>query len=509
MPTFFKRRYMRGRPGRREKVVGVVVLCITGVLVGLFALTGGLFAETVESVGPLRAMKNYIGLSEESPFRARHSYSSTPSHERLVAEALLPATVGDWQRETTGLESAGAADQDWGGAIHRFAAEYINNEQKITVELAELADPQAAAELFDQRRPSGAEDARFGRQGWQASDERAAGFWSGRYYMELNSDAVSVTEAVRGLASRQLAYGGPFGGQGEGTPIMGEENRGTVEPAAGKARFAEVDDPAIMAPTEIERYAENLYEKINGKEGMFREFNVVDLRFGQYVNVRTQETFDVYVYDMARPVNAMGIFMKEFPPSPPKVDIGRKGYRSGYSIYFWKGPYYVNVLAPTEGNDQTQAAATRVAEAIAVTIADEGKSFWAEDLLAADEQVADSFRYIATGGLGFEFIKRLFLAEYKTGEMEYELFLHRSESAGEAAKLFEQFVEETQKYDTILSNEKSENGAIVAADVLGIYTVAFYEGSVFGGATECEDLELARKKAGELLERVKAARAGE
>src|SRR6478672_6777620 len=92
MPSFFARRYMRGQPRRTERLVGAFVLVLLAVIVGLFALTGGLFANVVHRVPLLTKAKDAIGISETPLFVAdpKNAKPRAPSHAVQEAMSLLP-----------------------------------------------------------------------------------------------------------------------------------------------------------------------------------------------------------------------------------------------------------------------------------------------------------------------------------------------------------------------------------------------------------------------------------
>ncbi|HSW44981.1 MAG TPA: DUF6599 family protein, partial [Phycisphaerae bacterium] len=267
-------------------------------------------------------------------------------------------------------------------------------------------------------------------------------------------------------------------------------------PTAGAARFPDLGDAEIFSPTRIERYTDNLYQKINGRESQFRQFGFVELRVGQYQHVPGKQVFDAYVFDMGEAVNAMGIYMTEKSGSAHAIDLGREGYVSGASVYFWKGRYYVYVLGPADGeNDGAAKVAERISRAIEATIADDFEPFWAEKLLPAEDRVPDSMSYRATSGLGFDFLKGMFVAEYKTGDKTYQMYVIRSDDTAGARKVFEQFAEATAKYDKILSRGASPGGETMAIESVGRFGAAFFKGRYFGGVTDCEDRNLAERKA--------------
>jgi len=278
--------------------------------------------------------------------------------------------------------------------------------------------------------------------------------------------------------------------------------------ASGGAKFAEVGGN-IVAPTKIERFTDNLYEKIDGREGQFRAYHFVELRFGQYVDTRAQQAFDVYIYDIAEPVNAMGIYMTERSTGAESLEIGREGYVSGSNVYFWKGKYYVNVLGPAEGGAAGLAASRQIALAIAESIADTGGTMWAEELLPKEDRVPNSFKYRATSALSYDFLEHMYLADYKTIGKAYTMFVMKTASPAAGRELFKKLAEATAKYDKIVSREPSEDGETMVSDSLGIFAVAFNKGVFLGGVVECDDQELAVKRAAALRASMPKDAAGE
>src|SRR5207244_12564465 len=110
---------------------------------------------------------------------------------------------------------------------------------------------------------------------------------------------------------------------GAGAP-QAASRKPQAAPAAGAARFAEVG--GLDVPAKVERFTDNLYEKIDGREPMFRSFNFAELRFGQYLDGKNKQAYDVYLYDMSEPNNALGIFMKERSGATASAGVGRESY---------------------------------------------------------------------------------------------------------------------------------------------------------------------------------------
>lgn len=280
-------------------------------------------------------------------------------------------------------------------------------------------------------------------------------------------------------------------------------------PGSGQARFAELEGGDVEAPTRSERFTDNLYEKIDGREGQFRAFGFVELRFAQYQDTRQRSTFDVYIYDMGQPNNAMGIYTAEKSEGAERLDIGGEAYISGQNVYYYKGKYYVNVLGPAEGGGSAAEISKKIAIAIAETIADSGGRLWADTALPKENR-AGSLRYQATSALAHDFLERFFFAKYQVDGIDFEMFAHKAPSAADAAELFSKYAAATAKYETVVSREKTDGGETLVSDSLGTFTVAFHKGVYFAGVSNCrKNQDLAVRQAAVLRGRLNAKDPGE
>jgi len=517
MPTFFARRYMRGKPTPTEKRVGLFVLVLLGVLVLIFLLTGGLFKDFVDSRPMLAKARDFFGISEQPLFVAdpENLTAPAPPRELRVAESMLPGSLAQGVKgselRTFSLRSVSPSAEKDAGFVEAmralkgrwvYARDYRGSgEGYLTAWVADLSEPGAAREACQNRTPDQSRPLAVGRSGWLA--DRSAGFWSGRYYTEIragNSGETSPESLARSLAGVQLLYGGPFNESAQEKAGKPESSPEEGPAGTGAARFAEVPGSELIPPSRIDRYAENLYEKIDGKESAFRSFFVVDLKFGQYADPAAQQTFDAYIYDMAAPVNAMGMYMSERPPSAAALPLGREGYASGTSVFFWKGQYYVNVMGPSDGGDQALASARKIAAAIAETIADDGKPFWADELLPVENRVPNSLSYQATSALGYEFLQRMFFARYEVESKRLQMFLTKTADPEAARSLFARFADATARYDKLLSREPLADGGRFIWEMAipgrpSKFGAAFHKGPYFGGVHEADEQRLAADSA--------------
>lgn len=325
-------------------------------------------------------------------------------------------------------------------------------------------------------------------------------FWAGRYYTEFvgsQSGNGTLEDVARVIAQQQLVYSDTGT---EVQPTTGPSGVAPNSPTAG-ARFPEVGGD-IVAPARIDRYTDNLYEKIDGREGQFRSFHFVELRVGQYLDTRKQQAFEAFLYDMAEPVNAMGIYSSERSEDAEPLAVGNEGYVSGENAYFWQSKYYVNVLGPADAGAEAAETARKIAAAISATIPEDKTSFWADELLPKADRLPNTFKFRATSALGYEFLENMYLADYETGGKKYSMFAMKAGDAAAAKVLFDKLAEATAKYDKVVLRQPSAGGETLIGESLGIYSVAFCRGPYLAGVVECEDQALATKQADALRERI-------
>lgn len=487
MPTFFARHYARKSVPVAETVIGVVILL----------LAAGLVVAMVRTVRPadrklFQLDAKYLNTTGE-PREARRGAQIMPVLPLPwkpvgAVEAGEPDAVSAWAGDGADVLRSNGLVRAYRGRFQTVGA----HDSRATVTVYDMGSPQNAAAVIGLRRPSGAGPCAFGRGGWAAGTR--IGFWSGRYYTEVESAGANaagvLADVAKAAASVQLSYG---------APATTGATASTAPAAGGLAKrpehFPLLAGAGWASPDEIRRFnKDTLYEKIDGKAGMFLGFLFVELEFGTYQKTDKGWPFDVYVYDMGEPVNAFGVYRLERSPDASVRALGREGYTSGASVFFWKGKYYVNVLGPPD-QPAAAGAAEEVAAAVEKTIRDDGRPFWAENAFPAKNQKKGSLSYKATDALGYSFLRGMFVAEYSAGEKTYQLFIMRTADAPAAKATFEQYAEAVRKYNKVLSRKPVEGGEMLVSESLGVFEAAFYKGPFFAGVTECPDAALAEKEA--------------
>jgi len=252
----------------------------------------------------------------------------------------------------------------------------------------------------------------------------------------------------------------------------------------------------------VEKFtADNLYEKIDGRAEQYLAYDVVGLTCASLVEPSGQ-FIDVFVYDMGRAEHAFGIFSVERAPEPPGVDLGREGYRVEASFFFWKGPYYVQVLAG--GGEVLQQVAGQIARDLADRLEDPGDELWGLNVLPAAGRVPGSVQYFKRDALSLDFLKNTYTALYLREGEEVRAFLslHESPSAAEGTQA--RYLAYLEDYGEVIDRRQAEGATRIVGDLGGFFDVVFQQGPIVGGVTMAGDRAAAEKVAAGLLQHLQS-----
>ncbi len=260
-------------------------------------------------------------------------------------------------------------------------------------------------------------------------------------------------------------------------------------------------EPDLAGPGEVRTFGpDTLYEKINGKAQLYHSYNFAELLFTTYA-AGEDAGIDLYVYDMGQPDNAFGIYRTEQGDGGEPADVGRNGYLSGSSVFFWKGKYYVNLLAAgvepgheSEGGDNSdlREIALKLARAVADALPEADQSLWADKVLPAENRVPDTFEFRKSDVFGLSFLHDVFTAQYAIGDGELTLFVMRNDNPQQAAETFEQYKAFAGRYGKVLDVAEIDGATVMTSESIGTYDVIFVKDTYLGGATAAEDLQTAR-----------------
>lgn len=276
----------------------------------------------------------------------------------------------------------------------------------------------------------------------------------------------------------------PVGALAEGTP-SGD---------AGAALLAAAPE-GWQALGALERFdADNLYEKINGRAEQYLAYDVVGLTCLSLAPAGgAGEFIDVFVYDMGAVTRAFGIYSIERSPDEPAVDLGRGGYRSGASYFFWHGPYYIQVMA-SEARDDLARTGQTIATRLVDLLPDNGEPVAGLERLPRQNLVAGTEQYFMRDALSLEFLTDTFVGQYEIGGSEVTGFVSGLASATAADSALEWYRRYLADFGEVRVDER-HGARWLFGDLGGFYDVVFRSGPTVAGVTLVEDADLAERAA--------------
>ena len=111
--------------------------------------------------------------------------------------------------------------------------------------------------------------------------------------------------------------------------------------------------------------ADNLYEKIDGRAESFIQYGVKGMAYAFYHPTGDPSNeLQLYVFEMADPLKALGKYGSEKPEEFKTVAIGDEGYTTAGSTLFYSGRYYTQIVS-TQDDPKFGAFALDLAKRVA------------------------------------------------------------------------------------------------------------------------------------------------
>lgn len=240
-----------------------------------------------------------------------------------------------------------------------------------------------------------------------------------------------------------------------------------------------------------------LYEKINGRAEQYISYEVVGLSCASLVSRAGDRFVDVYVYDMGTPERAFGIYSVERDPAAERVELGRRGYRSGASLFLWHGNFYVQILA--SGDDaELRTAVTDAATDLLTGLPDAGSQVSGLAQLAIPGLVPHTEKYYARNALGFGFLTKTWSAEYVLDGATVTLFVSVQDDDSGADDVVAGYRGYLGDFGAVVTEsditaDNTPDGVAIFGDMDGYYDVIRRQGRRVAGAALLEDRTLAQR----------------
>jgi len=225
----------------------------------------------------------------------------------------------------------------------------------------------------------------------------------------------------------------------DGFSLRVEGGTAPTQPGTGSRQESLADTLTEITPAGWKRYdsvrrftPETLYRHINGRAELFISYNVTNMTFVSYVNKSNPEQFiDISVYDMRSPTDAFGVYASERPQGRPAIAVGRAGYRSDASCFFWKGRHYVRIIA-SEATDALLNISRNLSKGLAAALNDSGEPVWGLTALPEVDREPESVQFFRMNAMGLDFMKNTYTTRYRKDGITVTVFLSKKDTVASA-----------------------------------------------------------------------------
>jgi hypothetical protein len=239
---------------------------------------------------------------------------------------------------------------------------------------------------------------------------------------------------------------------------------------------------------------ENVYEKIDGRDQAFLDLGLQSLDvIALSMPDQPEESFEVFIYNMAQPENAFGIFAANQTDDPDWSYGNAAGQAAPNAVFFYQGPYYICLIGSSM-NAPLKAAIRQAAQALADMLPGQSARIWASQIFPADRLKPHSLRFALKGWLGTSFFDQVYTASYSDQNGDLTAYISRRSDPAQAETIF------TQLHQFLLDNKAkivSDDNRMTVAEFMGTFEIVFHEGRFVAGITQAPNqasaLALAQK----------------
>jgi len=176
---------------------------------------------------------------------------------------------------------------------------------------------------------------------------------------------------------------------------------------------------------------DNLHEYINGEAELYKKYQFVEMATASYVHRRQPSlSFTVDIYDMGTALDAFGVYSLRRRPGMTFADIGEEATVSEMMLRFWKGRFYVQIVAGAR-DSLLAAIMQKAAKGVAASLPPAPLPPEL-DLLPAEHQVPHTLTFLRNVQRAGMNCPRLLEAQYKSTEDAWIAFILLFDDAAQA-----------------------------------------------------------------------------
>ncbi len=255
--------------------------------------------------------------------------------------------------------------------------------------------------------------------------------------------------------------------------------------------------------SEVETFdSENLYNKIDGKAGLYLQSGFEKLTCQRFVSAADAEVWmELFVYDMGSVRNAFAVYTAQKRPDAEFLVQPMVGYKAGGAVFLLAGKCYIEIIGSAE-TGQLSGAMLAVADSLMQEVKPDENVIHELQLFPEENLIAQSYKLYLSDAFGFDGLTDTFSAKYRFGDVTATAFLSRRSDSNQARKLAEEY------YKFLLENGATDRSTIAqyvagkAADFYGTIEVVFTIGPFVAGVHGAENEASAKQLAAQLYDKL-------
>lgn len=265
--------------------------------------------------------------------------------------------------------------------------------------------------------------------------------------------------------------------------------------SAGPSPLAPIDvtgsDLVPFSPPE--RFdPDTLYQKINGRADLYLNAGFVSLHAQRFAARKSDDQWvEMLVYDMGTPDNAFSVFSMQRREDSRTDELMPNAYRTDNALFLAHGQFYLEILGSTS-SDHLQTIMGEVARLFVNDHRDTANANRpGTDLLPEDGFDPSSLRLIATNAFGYEFMDRIYTAEYQIGSDVLTAFVSDRQTDDGAVELATVYRQALLTFGAVEVDEPITTNNAVVMKFFDTYEIVFTSGRYLSGVHEADSLEAA------------------
>jgi hypothetical protein len=207
------------------------------------------------------------------------------------------------------------------------------------------------------------------------------------------------------------------------------------------ATAQEFSMPELQGYKKISGYpvftSETLYNFIDGAADKYLSFGFIELHVAEYK--KGKNVIKLEIYRHGDNSMAFGIYSSERSSSFRFLNLGAQGYKTGGSINFFKGNYYVK-LRTNSKNEKILQAEESLAQRVSDMLPGDSKLPSLLTRFPETGKMRNEETFISEGVLGHKFLSKAYKAVYVVGSDNFSIYLFEKISGDEARKSVDAFL---------------------------------------------------------------------